>query len=247
MSERDPPRLAHPLLDAARDELPDERQLSALALKLGPLIGPGGGGGGGGGGGASAGAGAGKGAALVKSAAAAKAGIGFSAGKALVAAAAVTALGLGTTAAVIRARSSPTVTTTGLVAATPSSLVATTAADERLMLAPAPAGTTSPSTGGGAANARRTSAPDDPQEEVHLLERAQDALRTSPDEALRLTAEHAHKFPNGALAQEREVIAIDALVRKGDRADAQARADKFAKTWPHSTDLRRVQVLVGAP
>ena len=239
-SERDPPRLAHPLIDAGRQELPDEQQLAALAAKLGPLLGPGGGGGGGGGG---AGA-AGKGAGAAKAAAAAKGGVALTAMKAIAAIATVGVVGAGGAAAVVHARhvqdaTNATVAATGLVAAPPS---ASTPADERLVLAPPPAASAARTSSHGSG---ASAAPADPEEEVRLLERAQDALRASPDDALRLTAEHARRFPNGTLAQEREVIAIDALVRAGHTAEAKARADKFAKTYPQSTHLRRVQLLVG--
>jgi hypothetical protein len=47
------------------------------------------------------------------------------------------------------------------------------------------------------------------------------------------------------LAQEREVIAIEALVKSGRPADAKARAERFKKTWPGSSHTRRIETLVG--
>jgi hypothetical protein len=46
------------------------------------------------------------------------------------------------------------------------------------------------------------------------------------------------------MAQEREVLAIDALMRLGKTNDAKARAAKFHATWPDSAHGRRVDALV---
>jgi outer membrane protein assembly factor BamD (BamD/ComL family) len=90
------------------------------------------------------------------------------------------------------------------------------------------------------------SAAPNPAEEVKLLERAQDALRSGRHaEALSLCNEHTKSFPNGMLAQEREVIAVEALVKTGRTAEAKARADAFKKRFPGSSHARRVDALVG--
>jgi hypothetical protein len=83
-----------------------------------------------------------------------------------------------------------------------------------------------------------------PEPEVHLLARAQDALGSRPDDALRLCAEHERRFPRGAFTEEREVIAIDALVRLNRREDAKARGERFLKSHPGSADARRVRRLL---
>ncbi len=62
-------------------------------------------------------------------------------------------------------------------------------------------------------------------EEVALLNRASAALSGSPAEALRLTGEHAARYPRGKLGVEREMVAIDALRRLGRTAEARSRAD----------------------
>jgi hypothetical protein len=81
--------------------------------------------------------------------------------------------------------------------------------------------------------------------EVQLLQSAQEALRDNdPDDALALAAKHARRFPNGFLAQEREVIAIEALMKKNRTAEARARAAAFAQKYPHSGHQRRIDVLV---
>jgi hypothetical protein len=46
------------------------------------------------------------------------------------------------------------------------------------------------------------------------------------------------------MAQEREVIAIDALMRLGRADGAKARAGRFHAAWPDSAHGRRVDALV---
>jgi outer membrane protein assembly factor BamD (BamD/ComL family) len=45
---------------------------------------------------------------------------------------------------------------------------------------------------------------------------------------------HEQRFPNGALSQEREAMAIKALVLTGDRDRARARAASFCARYPGS-------------
>jgi outer membrane protein assembly factor BamD (BamD/ComL family) len=79
---------------------------------------------------------------------------------------------------------------------------------------------------------------------VKLLERAQDALRSRPAEALALCNEHTQRFPGGMLVQEREVIAIEALVKTGRKEDARKRADRFKTRFPGSSHTRRLDALL---
>ena len=76
--------------------------------------------------------------------------------------------------------------------------------------------------------------------EAALLERAQAALERRPAEALRLSRQHEARFPEGALVQEREVIAIDALRRLGREAAAKARAAEFERRFRGSVHQPRV-------
>jgi len=80
-----------------------------------------------------------------------------------------------------------------------------------------------------------------PGGEAQLLERAQAALARRPAEALQLTREHEARFPRGALVQEREVIAIDALERLGRVGAAKARAAAFERRFRGSVHHPRVQ------
>lgn len=77
--------------------------------------------------------------------------------------------------------------------------------------------------------------------EAALLAQAQAALGKNPRRALALTREHKRRFPDGALAQEREVIAIEALKRVGDDESAQRRATEFSERYPDSAHRRRVR------
>jgi hypothetical protein len=77
--------------------------------------------------------------------------------------------------------------------------------------------------------------------EAALLERAQAALSGNPASALALTREHQRRFPSGALGQEREVIAIEALKRLGRKEAANARAAAFERRYRGSVHRPRVE------
>ncbi len=84
----------------------------------------------------------------------------------------------------------------------------------------------------------------DGETEIQLLQRAQDALGSSPSRALDLVNRHVARFPRATLGQEREVIAIDALVRLGRVGEARTRAAAFAAQFPASAHLRRLATIV---
>jgi outer membrane protein assembly factor BamD (BamD/ComL family) len=83
-----------------------------------------------------------------------------------------------------------------------------------------------------------------PPNEGSLLLRARQALDGDPASALALTQEHARRFPNGTLAPEREVLAIEALARLGRTSDARARLDSFRARYPQSPHISRLEALV---
>ncbi len=90
-----------------------------------------------------------------------------------------------------------------------------------------------------------TAAPaDGPDDELGLLEAASLALETSPERALSLTDEHMKRFRAPKFAQERERLAVVALVRLGRREDAKRRAEAFEAAFPRSAHLTRVRELV---
>jgi len=86
----------------------------------------------------------------------------------------------------------------------------------------------------------------DPAAELRLLQLAQDALAATPARSLELVRRHTEDFPASALAQEREVIAIEALQRLGRSDEARSRADRFRGRWPGTTHGQRIDRLVGA-
>ena len=73
-----------------------------------------------------------------------------------------------------------------------------------------------------------------PPSEMALLRDARLALRQSPSSALGLTDEHARLYPQGQMTQERELIAVSALVALGHRTAALARAASFERQYPTS-------------
>jgi hypothetical protein len=87
----------------------------------------------------------------------------------------------------------------------------------------------------------------DPQAELSLLSRARRVLAGSPSRALELTREHAEQFARGMFAQEREVLAIEALVKLGRASEAQTRAAAFERAHPRSTHLQRIRVILSTP
>jgi hypothetical protein len=81
-------------------------------------------------------------------------------------------------------------------------------------------------------------------DEPQLIEKARKALAADPRRALALAQEHQRRFPVGALGVEREVIALEALARLGQTAEAKRRALAFEAKYPRSIHLPRVRALL---
>lgn len=81
------------------------------------------------------------------------------------------------------------------------------------------------------------------ESESALVQRAQSALASNPGLALALAGQHQARYPGGMFAQEREVIAISALLSLGRRAEAEARAAAFLAANPRSAYRPRVEAL----
>jgi hypothetical protein len=81
-------------------------------------------------------------------------------------------------------------------------------------------------------------------DELQLLSRARRTLATDPALALTLIDQHERRFASGAMDQEREVIAVEALVRLGRLADARSRAQRFAREHAGSVYLGRMQAIL---
>ena len=84
----------------------------------------------------------------------------------------------------------------------------------------------------------------DPAGELALLMRARRVLLADPARTIELTDEHLHEYPHGAFSEEREVLAIAALVRTGDKERARARMQRFASLFPNSTHSARIRALL---
>jgi hypothetical protein len=139
--------------------------------------------------------------------------------------------------------SSATVMASAVAAVAPSSAVAESPADEPA--APAIEQHASKPSGDGRSDALRTPEALEPGEsEFSLLRRAQGALSSDPGKAFGLSRVHEQSFPDGALAQEREVLAIDALLRLGRKNEAALRARAFGARFPGSVHGPRVDGLM---
>jgi hypothetical protein len=90
--------------------------------------------------------------------------------------------------------------------------------------------------------ARPTATADNPSE-LSLIQQAE-AARQRGVEALKLLATHERLYPRGALAQEREVLAIELLLKLGKRQQAHERAARFTRDYPSSAHQPRVRALV---
>jgi hypothetical protein len=82
-------------------------------------------------------------------------------------------------------------------------------------------------------------------EEYRLLRAARRALAETPARALALAEDHARRFPSGMLGQEREVIAVEALVELGRAGQASERARSFFTAYPNSPYRGRIERALG--
>jgi hypothetical protein len=84
------------------------------------------------------------------------------------------------------------------------------------------------------------------REEAQLVRSAERLLASDPSRALALTEERRRRFPGGALDQEADVVAIEALLKLGRRDAAAARASRFEASHPGSVHARRLRALIGS-
>lgn len=83
----------------------------------------------------------------------------------------------------------------------------------------------------------------DPESE--MLESAREQLSSGNAGAALTSLEHMRKrFPKGNLAQDRELLRIEALKAKGQRAAAKTAARKFAKAHPNNPHLGDLESLL---
>jgi hypothetical protein len=90
-----------------------------------------------------------------------------------------------------------------------------------------------------------SAAPSNLAAEQAMIDTARSALsRGRAADALRAADDHARQFPRGRLAEERETMAIQALLLAGRRGDAEARAQRFHKAYPGSLYGNAVDALL---
>jgi TolA-binding protein len=81
--------------------------------------------------------------------------------------------------------------------------------------------------------------------ERNLIEIARTALaRGHIDAALATLRRHARQYPQGKLSEERDSLLVQALVAKGDYAQARERATRFRRQHPSSLFLPAVDQAV---
>jgi hypothetical protein len=95
--------------------------------------------------------------------------------------------------------------------------------------------------GSGGAGSKPQESPKSGESEIALLRDARATLAVDPAEALAITERHRASFPRGALGQEREMIAITALVKLGRTDAAQKRAEQFRAAHPTSAYLVQLE------
>lgn len=78
-----------------------------------------------------------------------------------------------------------------------------------------------------------------------LLESAQRTLSTRPGHALELTAQHRHAYPDSRQAEQRELIAIEALRVLGRTDTARERARSFEQSFPGTESRARLLRALG--
>lgn len=78
-----------------------------------------------------------------------------------------------------------------------------------------------------------------------LLDIARSALaRGEAGEALAATSRHGHEYPDGALVEEREAIAVKALVALGRKEEARKRVQALEQRFPTGLSVRAAKAAV---
>lgn len=106
----------------------------------------------------------------------------------------------------------------------------------------------SPSTSAPSLRPRPADGAGDLAKEQELVDTARGALaRGRAAEALAATEQHAARFPTGALAEERDALAVQAVVLDGRSVEARLRADRFVRKYPRSIFRAAVERAVAKP
>jgi hypothetical protein len=91
--------------------------------------------------------------------------------------------------------------------------------------------------------ARLAPAPD-PLAELQLLDRARRVMASDPARALVLSEEHRRDYAQGQFAEERELLAIEALIGLHKRDAAARRARAFERAHPNSVHAHRLALIL---
>ena len=90
-------------------------------------------------------------------------------------------------------------------------------------------------------------------EETALMERLRKSVRSDPTTAVELADEGEKRFPDSPLREEREALAIDALIDLQKMGSARGRAEFFLRRYPngkyaaHVGNMTGVHVTPSAP
>ena len=80
--------------------------------------------------------------------------------------------------------------------------------------------------------------------EMRLLSRARDLKASDPVQAYAIAEEHRRRFPEGLLVQDREVLAIEALLLLQRAPEAERRYYAFRRMFPESEYLGRLARII---
>jgi TolA-binding protein len=84
-------------------------------------------------------------------------------------------------------------------------------------------------------------------QEMRVLDAARRVLASGdPQSALATLVEYEREFPNGALRPEASVLKVRALLAAGDRAGAEALAQRIIERAPQSEHADAVRAALGA-
>ncbi len=84
--------------------------------------------------------------------------------------------------------------------------------------------------------------------EVARIETARTAAAVGDyDEAIRLVGRYHRDFPDGVLAPDADVVALEAWAAKGDGAETARQAALFLSRYPNDPHARRVRLLAAQP
>ncbi len=97
----------------------------------------------------------------------------------------------------------------------------------------------------GALEVRAEGAHEDLTQETADIARLRTVALSDPARALALAQDAARRFPQGFFSQEREAIAIRALVKLGRVNEARARAERFLTAYPRGPAAESIRASVG--